>query len=91
MSAGRILLIVFGVILVLGLMGGCAVYNGYNQAITLDEGVKSQWAQVENQLQRRFELIPNLVQTVKGYSRPRGKDFSWSGRSAQILFSSQFR
>jgi LemA protein len=42
--------------------------NGYNHIITLDEQVKSSWAQVENQLQRRFDLIPNLVNTVKGYA-----------------------
>jgi LemA protein len=74
-SAGRILLIVLAVFLVLGLMGGCAAYNTYNQALTLDEEVKSQWAQVENQLQRRFELIPNLVQTVKGLAGQEEKIF----------------
>jgi LemA protein len=36
--------------------------------VTLDEGVKGAWAQVENQLQRRYDLIPNYVETVKGYA-----------------------
>jgi len=42
--------------------------HGYNEIVKLDQNVKSSWAQVESQLQRRFDLIPNLVRTVKGYS-----------------------
>jgi LemA protein len=44
---------------------GCS----YNKFVSLEEGVKAQWAQVENQLQRRNDLIPNLVETVKGYAQ----------------------
>jgi LemA protein len=40
----------------------------YNRVIALDEQVKAQWAQVDNQLKRRYDLIPNLVETVKGYA-----------------------
>ena len=43
---------------------GCS----YNKFVSEDEGIKAQWAQVENQLQRRNDLIPNLVETVKGYA-----------------------
>ena len=42
--------------------------NGFNNAVRKDEKVKSAWAQVENQLQRRNDLIPNLVNTVKGFA-----------------------
>jgi LemA protein len=45
-------------------MAGC----GVNEIPTLDEQVKSAWSQVENQYQRRADLIPNLVETVKGYA-----------------------
>jgi LemA protein len=43
---------------------GCS----YNTFVSQEETVKTQWAQVENQLQRRNDLIPNLVETVKGYA-----------------------
>jgi LemA protein len=53
-------------LLVVALMLGGCVFSGYNQAVSIDEDVKQRWAQVENQLQRRYDLIPNLVETVKG-------------------------
>src|SRR6478736_8423532 len=43
---------------------GCS----YNKFVGQEEAIKQQWAQVENQLQRRNDLIPNLVETVKGYA-----------------------
>ncbi len=52
------------VILVTMLLSGC----GYNDFQTNDEQVKADWAEVLNQYQRRFDLIPNLVNTVKGYA-----------------------
>ncbi|MGE5553220.1 MAG: LemA family protein [Betaproteobacteria bacterium] len=42
-------------------------WGSYNSLIGLDQQAKTAWAQVENQLQRRYDLIPNLVETVKGY------------------------
>jgi LemA protein len=57
----------FGWLSVLALsvmMSGC----GYNQIQTLDEGTKTQWAEVLNQYQRRADLIPNLVKTVEGFA-----------------------
>lgn len=59
--------VLIGIIL-LGLMIGGWYIGGYNRAVALDENVSSSWAQVENQLQRRNDLIPNLVNTVKGFA-----------------------
>lgn len=43
-------------------------FGTYNKMVNMDEGVKAQWSQVENVYQRRSDLIPNLVNTVKGYA-----------------------
>jgi LemA protein len=53
------------VILVATLLSGC----GYNDFQTNDEQVKASWAEVLNQYQRRYDLVPNLVNTVKGYAK----------------------
>ena len=65
----RNLLIAVGVIVVVLLMFYSGIKGTYNTFVTLDEGVKAAWAQVENQLQRRYDLIPNLVETVKGFAQ----------------------
>jgi len=60
----RTLISVIAVVVIIGLVSSC----GYNKIVTLEESVNGQWAQVENQYQRRSDLIPNLVNTVKGYA-----------------------
>ncbi|MFA4871127.1 MAG: LemA family protein [Pedobacter sp.] len=60
----RLLTIVGALALVVS-MSGC----GYNSMVSLDEGVKAKWNQVETQYQRRSDLIPNLVNTVKGAAK----------------------
>jgi LemA protein len=69
MSKGlKITLVVVGIIVVLGIgLVGWAI-GEYNKVIAMDENIKGKWAQVENQLKRRYDLIPNLVETVKGYA-----------------------
>jgi LemA protein len=70
MSGGtKIAIVIVFIIAIVGM--GIAGYGigKYNQAISLDEKVKTQWAQVDNQLKRRYDLIPNLVETVKGYAK----------------------
>ncbi|MFZ9209067.1 MAG: LemA family protein [Sediminibacterium sp.] len=63
MSTKNLTLIVIAALVLL--LGGCGC-NGYNGLVTLDETVKNKWANVESDYQRRSDLIPNLVNTVKG-------------------------
>jgi LemA protein len=66
MKKGTIILIAVAGILLLTIFWGISKYNGL---VTKEEAVSGQWAQVENQYQRRADLIPNLVATVKGYAK----------------------
>lgn len=66
-SRGCLIAVLVAGVLVVGLvLWGMGVYNSM---VSLDEGVRSAWSQVESQYQRRADLIPNLVETVKGYAK----------------------
>jgi len=70
MTRGIKILLIVGAVIVIFLLSLYGFFKGtYNNFVTLDESVKASWAQVENQLQRRYDLIPNLVETVKGYAK----------------------
>jgi LemA protein len=60
--------IVLGVIVLIVVVSGGAVVSKWNQLVAMDTDIKAKWAQVDNQLQRRTDLIPNLVETVKGFA-----------------------
>lgn len=60
--------IILGVVLLLAVMIAGSFIGAYNELQVMDEQINGQWAQVENQLKRRNDLIPNLVETVKGYA-----------------------
>jgi LemA protein len=70
-----ILVVVAIVIFVSMSVAGC-VAGMYNSLVKLDEGVNQSWAQVQNQYQRRLDLIPNLVETVKGYATHESQVFT---------------
>ena len=65
MKKGLVVILVIAVVII-ALFAWCK--NTYNGLVSADENVKSAWAQVENVYQRRADLIPNLVATVKGYA-----------------------
>jgi len=67
-KTGKILGISGIAIVVVLLAAFFSVRGTYNRLVSMDEGIKGAWAQVENQLQRRYDLIPNYVETVKGYA-----------------------
>lgn len=70
------LLIILGVIVVIIFAVYSSIKGTYNSMVTLDEGVKQSWSQVENVYQRRADLIPNLVNTVKGYASHEQETFT---------------
>jgi LemA protein len=63
-----VLAILVPIVLLIFVIPYSYIAGTYNNLVTMDEGVKAAWAQVENQLQRRYDLIPNYVETVKGYA-----------------------
>jgi len=62
-------LIILGVIVGVVALGAMSVIGSRNGLVAADESISTSWAQVENVMQRRADLIPNLVDTVKGYAK----------------------
>ena len=65
---GKIALVVIGALVLIGLLLGGWVFGSYNTMVEKRNLADKQWAQVENNLQRRADLIPNLVNSVKGFA-----------------------
>ena len=59
-------LIVIGAVALVALIIGISLWSGYNSLVTKSQAIDGQWSQVETQYQRRYDLIPNLVNSVKG-------------------------
>ncbi|MEL7646457.1 MAG: LemA family protein [Sedimentibacter sp.] len=59
------LIAIVAVLVIIGILAA-SVFGSYNSLVALDEKVNNQWANVESKLQRRYDLIPNLVESVKG-------------------------
>ncbi len=69
MSKGKkTALIIVGIVVLIIVISSSWGIGNYNRVVTMDENITAQWSQVENQLKRRYDLIPNLIETVKGYA-----------------------
>ena len=89
--SGKVLGVLIGVLIVIavvGLFGFLWYKNGYDKSVRLDETVTKAWADVDAQLQRRLDLIPNLVNTVKGYATHEKELFENIAQSRQAYFQS---
>ena len=64
----KVILGIVGAIVLIAIVVGLSVVGPYNTLVRLDQAAQAQWAQVENVYQRRADLVPNLVETVKGAS-----------------------
>lgn len=82
-------------IIILGIIGLLVLnviiwgISQYNKPIKMKESVDAQWAQVENQLKRRYDLIPNLVETVKGFAAQEKAIFLGVAEARKSYFSAQ--
>lgn len=90
-SVAGVLLAVLIVVVALGVIGGGCAVSGYNKAVKYDEATDASWAQVENVLQRRYDLIPNLVETVKGYAKHETELFTQIAEARTKYFNADSR
>ena len=89
MKVLQVLLLLIGLFVLLLLLGGGCVLQGYNKAIALNEAVDNAWSEVENQLQRRYDLIPNLVETVKGVAKQEKDVFLGIAKAREAYFQAK--
>ena len=75
MEFGKVLLVVVGALALIVLIIVVWFIGTYNSLVSADQTANEKWSQVENQYQRRADLIPNLVETVKGYAAHESKVF----------------
>jgi LemA protein len=91
---GKIWIVLIAILIVI-LLIGLGVFRwyigGYNKAVNLKEGADKAWADIDSALQRRLDLIPNLVSTVKGYAEHEKELFENIARSREKYFQSDNR
>jgi len=91
---GKAWVVLVGVLVVL-LLIGIGIFSwyigGYNKAVSLEQGAEKAWADIDTTLQRRLDLIPNLVETVKGYATHEKELFENIAKSREKYFQAGSR
>jgi LemA protein len=85
----KAVLVLIAVLVIIALIVGGSYVSSRNQMVTLNETVKSNWAQVDVVLQRRADLIPNLVETVKGFAAHEETVFGDIAKARSALMGAQ--
>lgn len=86
-----VLIAVLAVLVLLGLGIFRWYIGGYNKAVNLEQGTKQAWADIDAALQRRLDLVPNLIATVKGYASHEKELFESIARSREKYFQTDSR
>jgi LemA protein len=86
-----VLVVILAVILLVGIGIFRWYISGYNRAVGFDEGAKTAWSNVDTTLQRRLDLIPNLIETVKGYASHEKELFENLAKSREKYFQADTR
>jgi LemA protein len=85
------LIVALVIILIIGLGIVGWYINGYNRAVNLEQGAENAWANIDAALQRRLDLVPNLVETVKGYASHEKELFENIAKSREKYFQAHSR
>jgi LemA protein len=85
-KAWVVLVVILAVVLLVGLGVFSWYINGYNKAVNLEKAVEKAWADIDAALQRRLDLVPNLVSTVKGYTTHEKELFESIAKSREKYF-----
>ncbi len=86
-----VLVLVLGVLLLFGIGIFRWYIGGYNKAVNLEQGAEKAWADIDAALQRRLDLVPNLVETVKGYAKQEKELFENIAKSREKYFQAGSR
>ena len=86
-----VLVVILAVILIFGLGIFSWYIGGYNKAVNLEQGAEKAWADIDAALQRRLDLVPNLVETVKGYTTHEKDLFENIAKSREKYFQAGTR